>query len=116
MNEEYKLFKELKSYILKNGERYNKKHGNWIKLQYTNNLFFQLDTWNSSIKLKEGNGEYEYWTGFNGKNHVSLGSDFGGFICRVEKELLNFYLMAVKIQMAKKQGDFIDQIIKSVDA
>lgn len=92
-----KLYNTFIEYICSNGEMKDKKHGNWVKLQYTKDLFFELDTWNHSIKLKKGSGAYNYHTGFEGETLKYIGIDFGGFNCYIGKELLEFYLEAVRI-------------------
>jgi hypothetical protein len=66
--------------ILKYGEHYRKKHGEWVKLNLEGEKFLELDTWNEAISLKSGSGEYEYWTGFEPRQSlIYFGIDFGGF-------------------------------------
>jgi len=96
-----KLYNEFVNYLCKNGEMQSKKHGNWVKLQYTKDLFFELDTWNHAVKLKIGSGEYDYHKGFEGQVVKYIGIDFGEFNCYIGKELLDFYLGAIKAGESK---------------
>ena len=76
----HKLHDKLVHLIFKYGKRFDKKHGNWIKLELDGKKFLQLDTWNSNPQLKMGSGEYEYYTGFAPKAAlINFGIDFGGF-------------------------------------
>ena len=84
----YKLIRDL---IYKYGERFDKKHGNWIKLQYTKDSFFEMDSWNRAIRLKQGTGHYNYWTGFEGVSKQYIGIDFGSLEIRTKCDLLEFY-------------------------
>jgi hypothetical protein len=84
----YELIRDL---IYKYGKRFKKKHGEWIKLQYTNDSFFEMDSWNRRIILKQGNGDYEYWMGFRGEVKECIGIDYGGQKVNTNSELLEFY-------------------------
>jgi hypothetical protein len=85
-------FEKIKKLIYDYGQRFDKKYGNWIKLQYTNDSFFEMDSWNKSIVLKQGSGKYNYWIGFEGEHMEYLGSiDWGGSEVHSNCELLEFY-------------------------
>ena len=69
------------------GEKFPKRHGNWIKLQLNGSWFLEMDSWNKQIYLKQGLGDpknkdlnhFNDACGFEGKNWLSLGCNFGGF-------------------------------------
>lgn len=77
MDVETERFYILRNIISTFGEIKSKKHGNWIKLNLFNDYFLELDTWNSSILLKQGNGKYKYWTGFEGNVFKRVGIHWG---------------------------------------
>jgi len=86
------LHDEIGFLVCSFGNHFDKKHGDWVKLQYTNDSFFELDTWNSRILLKQGSGDYDFWCGFKGEIKQNLGMNFGSFECNISLELLQFYL------------------------
>lgn len=91
------LHDRLVRFLLENGERFDKKHGNWIKFQISSNKYLQMDSWNKAIELKEGNAEYNYWTGFSGVRRIYFGIDWGGFSPSVPIQVYNSMLSCLKI-------------------
>ena len=73
--------------IFKYGIKYPKKHGNYIKLPFYKDSFFEMDSWNKSIHLKVGSGEQErseglydwYYHELKGEDLFWLGSNWGRF-------------------------------------
>jgi hypothetical protein len=90
-SEQQKYFYLIRDLILKYGERFPKKHGEWIKLQFTNDLFFEMDSWDSAIWLTKGITECDYWNGFNGEAQAYLGLDFGGLEIKYDADMLKFW-------------------------
>ncbi len=70
---EFDLLDAIRAVILKEGERFPKKHGSWICLKLNENEFFSMDSWNGAIHFHEGEPQYKYWTGFSGSSSVYLG-------------------------------------------
>jgi hypothetical protein len=103
-NDQQKYFFLIRDLILKYGERFDKRHGNWIKLQFTDNLFFQMDSWNYAISLKRGIGEYDYWIGFSGEREKYLGMDFGGLEIHCEIDILKSWYEKLN-DMYEGEGD-----------
>lgn len=68
MNDLRDRYNTLVCYILDNGKKFPKKHGNWVKLNLFKDYFLELDSWNGQISFCRGSGEYNEWLGFNGKN------------------------------------------------
>ena len=68
--EEKEIYYTLVDRVRKQGESRPKRHGEYIKLSVYDNYYLELDTWNSSIYVYDG----ESCKG-------SLGIDFGGFRC-----------------------------------
>lgn len=71
-------YKQLVRLVLDSGERFRKKHGEWLLYRISDQLFLMMDSWNGHLLLCEGSGEYDYWTGFKGRKLHSFGLDFGG--------------------------------------
>lgn len=67
-----KTYYELVSLIKKQGQSRSKRHGEYIKLSIYDKYYLELDTWNNSIGVYDG----EIFKG-------SLGIDFGGFNCNI---------------------------------
>ena len=68
--------------IKKHGEKFPKKHGNWIRLNLNGDWFLEMDSWNGYVTLKQGNGEpknkpsnplFNDVCGFQGKKWLFLG-------------------------------------------
>lgn len=57
-------YNTLVCYILDNGQKFPKKHGNWVKLNLFKDYYLSLDTWNGYISFCKGRGEYNEWLGF----------------------------------------------------
>lgn len=87
MSQAEQYHSELVSLIHELGEKFPKKHGNWIKLNLDNNCFLQMDSWNKQIHLKQGTGipknkelhKFNDVCGFEGKVWMGMGMAFGGF-------------------------------------
>ena len=90
-------YKELVNLIHKYGEKYPKKHGNWIKLHYIKDYYFCMDSWNERISLYK-NPIIEYWN-IEGELICTLGIDFGGFKCYVENVLLECWIKNLKYEL-----------------
>lgn len=56
--------RQLGNIILIYGDKFAKRHGHWVRLRLNDNWYFQMDSWNCSIHLKQGTGEPN--TGFPG--------------------------------------------------
>lgn len=100
----YKKYKLLSDFIYKNGKKFEKKHGNWIKLPLFKDYYLSMDSWNGAIKFNRGIGRYEYWLGFGfneetkkfeDKEICHLGLDFGGFATPDREETLDFINLQV---------------------
>ncbi len=72
----------LRYLIREHGEKFNKKHGNWIRLRLNGYWFLEMDSWNGYINLKQGSGEpnnvptnplFNDVCGFSGKDWMFLG-------------------------------------------
>ena len=63
---------ELVRRIKQQGQARPKRHGQYIKLPIYDNYYLELDTWNSSVYVYDGE-----------KYKGSLGIDFGGFQCDI---------------------------------
>lgn len=87
----------LAGLIHKYGEVKEKKHGRWVKYSLPNNQFLELDSHNKAIKLKKGNGEYDYWLGFTGDTIIYFGSDFGKFETNVAKQVYQSAISCIKL-------------------
>lgn len=86
-------YNRLALLIMNAGEVFQKKHGSWMRLKLYGNLWLTLDTWNKSIKVVEGQCDYDnMYTGFkNYEKKYYLGIDFGGFEVNVDANRLNYY-------------------------
>jgi len=104
-NKEKEKFDLLYKIIFNFGQKYDKKHGNWIKIHYFKDAFFQMDSWSKAITLKQGNGEYEYWSGFEGKKINYIGLDYGGRSLHISLDLLEFYIENLLYELAKNEYD-----------
>lgn len=91
MDDKQKYFYLIRDLIYKYGEWFPKKHGNWIKLEFTNDLFFQMDSWNNAICLIQGKGQYNFYTGFSGEQKAYLGLGFGGLEIKYDADMLKFW-------------------------
>lgn len=97
----YDKYKLLRNYIFKNGKKFDKKHGNWIKLPLFKDYYLSMDSWNGRIDFQKGFGEYEYWLGFGNQFNKEdkficcLGGDFGGFRTPDREETLDFINLEV---------------------
>lgn len=87
IGEARELHLKLSQMIRKLGQSYPKKHGSWIILKVSNGRFFELDSWNHSIKMKQGSGEYDYWNGFNGNTIIYFGLFWGNFETKVAPQV-----------------------------
>lgn len=74
------LHRILASELYKKGERFPKKHGEWIRMKTFDNLWLVMDSWNKAIHVCKGEPVYDnMYTGFK-KNKVEyVGMDFGGY-------------------------------------
>lgn len=70
--DEFEMLNDIRNILLNNGEKFPKKHGNWIYLKVSDG-FFSMDSWNGAIWHHNGEPEYEYWTGFTGMSKTYLG-------------------------------------------
>lgn len=104
-------YKKLVSLIYKFGEKYPKRHGEWIRLQYINDYYFCMDSWNNSISLVH-NAIYENEAGFSGKEEKYLGIDWGGFELSINEELLDFYLENLKNEL-RESGRLNDNEVRN---
>ena len=75
----------LTNLILKYGEKFEKKHSNWIKLDLDDGKFLEMDSHNYAITLKMGSGEHDKWLGFSGEELIYFGINFGGFESHADK-------------------------------
>lgn len=75
----------LANLIYKYGEKFEKKHGYWIKLNLEDNKFLEMDSHNHGITLKMGSGDYDKWLGFFGKEIIYFGINFGGYSGHADK-------------------------------
>lgn len=75
------------------GESFQKKHGNWMRLNMHDDYWLIMDTWNKAISLVKGQCEYDnMYTGFKDAEKVqTLGIDFGGFRLYVKASEINNY-------------------------
>ena len=109
MNELQDKYTTLVRYISRNGEKFPKKHGNWIKLNLFKDYYLSLDSWNSSIDFQRGLGKYNEWSGFGNEYKKQdirishLGIDFGVFKCYNER-LLDWLLFdVIKVEKIEKK-------------
>ena len=75
--------KRLASLLFEKGERFRKRHGNWIRLRLKGDYFLQMDSWNEAVRIKKGSGEPNHPNtsdvgAFKGKSLHYFGMDFGG--------------------------------------
>jgi hypothetical protein len=88
--------RDIASFIINQGEKYPKKHGEWIKYKLVGNIYLTIDSWNESIWIIR-NAKYDnYWTGFSGEKIKYLGMDFGGYESCVKEEELDNILIQCK--------------------
>jgi hypothetical protein len=78
---------ELVNLIKKYGIYTEKRHGNYVKLNYIDDSYFVLDTWNSEIRLKY-NGITKYF-----------GIDFGGFKLYTDIDTVGFYIKNIQYEL-----------------
>ena len=86
------LHNKLAQIILMNGLSCGKKHGSWIWLKITDDFFLEMDTWNRRIILREGCGEYCYWTGFAGLMRIHFGICWGGFESHTKEWVYKYFI------------------------
>lgn len=99
-SEKQLLFNEIISLVLIKGERFQKKHGNWIRLAIHElpDTWLVMDSWNSNVRVVAGSCTYDnMYTGFTYYVMLErLGMYFGGFECDVDIEVLKKYLNYLK--------------------
>jgi hypothetical protein len=79
IDKKHEIYTKIANEIFDNGERYPKKHGNWMRLKLDNDEYLCMDTWNRAIHLVKNAVYDNQWTGFTGEDVAYLGLDFGGF-------------------------------------
>ena len=97
----------LTSLLFKHGERFQKKHGNWIRLSFDSSSHFIMDSWNKNIKVVYGECNYDnQHTGFdNYKTVASLGVNFGGFELKVSDSIMCAWLEKAEFIIKQAQGE-----------
>lgn len=93
----HKAYKQLRSFMFLFGEKFKKKHGDWIRLHIYNDLWLIMDSWNGAIKAVHEEPIYDnMFTGFKGyKLFEYLGGEFGGFSTDVSAQRYDFYYLHV---------------------
>lgn len=76
--------KRLASLLFNKGERFRKRHGNWIRLHLKGDYYLQMDSWNKAVEIKKGSAKPNHPNssdvgGFKGKSLHYFGMDFGGY-------------------------------------
>lgn len=102
--EKKKLHSRLINLIKEKGISLPKKHGKWAKFELDKNMFFQVDTYNSEITLRQGSGEYNFWTGFSGSSILYFGCDFGKFESHVSNQTYLSAISCITNQLTTPQG------------
>jgi hypothetical protein len=99
--EMYEVHDKIERIIRKHGESFDKRHGNWVRLHFDEDLWFTLDTWNSAVTLVKGSGE-PTGAGFRGEKVHYFGMNFGG---RTEADLtlgkMKWYLNVLEARFGK---------------
>jgi hypothetical protein len=94
-------YKNFASMIYEHGERFPKKHGEWVRIQYTNEYYFVIDSWNSCISMVKNPKYKDIYNGFTGtlvkiQDQSTFGINFGGCEVNITEDLLDFYIENLK--------------------
>ena len=93
MNNLKERYNHLVKLIRDNGTYFPKRHGNYVLLNYFDNYYFELDTWNSSISITSSDNIDDFGIKSNGyKTLKCIGIDWGGFELYVSEKILDFYI------------------------
>jgi len=78
IDEKKRLFYELVKAIDLRAMRYNKKHGEWMRLDIGDNLSICMDSWSRRIWVYKNAKFKNGVAGFSGDEGEYIGIDFGG--------------------------------------
>lgn len=90
---------KLVSLIIKKGETFRKKHGNWIRIKLYDDLWLTLDTWNKAILLVKGKCTYDNMcSGFTDyEEREYIGINFGRFESHVSAHRMRYLYELARI-------------------
>ena len=98
------IHEKFVSILFERGERFPKKHGEWIYKKLYDSLFIEMDSWNKHIKIKRGSGEYSYWVGFTGERVDFCGGNFGGFTQPdIDVSMLKYWLANASVNFGTRK-------------
>ena len=86
--------KELSGILFERGEKFPKKHGNWIRFSFDGNSHFIMDSWNKKVTVVYGDCNYDnQFTGFTDYKVVAnLGGNFGRFHREASEQIINAWI------------------------